>query len=143
MDIKEDLKNIIDKIDYGQVAKLAMLERGAYAVSGPQESASDAVLFEDFASKYLTAKEDLTVVNRQDPESALQQEDFKALLAQMKAPRHIIFVECLELGTTEIKGFLNTLLSSDLIKSSKVILLDLPQLEYMALRSSMKGKIAI
>ncbi|MCH1724062.1 hypothetical protein [Lactococcus formosensis] len=143
MDIKEDLKNIIDKIDYGQVAKLAMLERGAYAVSGPQESASDAVLFEDFASKYLTAKEDLTVVNRQDPESALQQEDFKALLAQMKAPQHIIFVECLELGTTEIKGFLNTLLSSDLIKSSKVILLDLPQLEYMALRSSMKGKIAI
>lgn len=143
MDIKEDLKNIIDKIDYGQVAKLAMLERGAYAVSGPQESASHAVLFEDFASKYLTAKEDLTVVNRQDPESALQQEDFKALLAQMKAPQHIIFVECLELGTTEIKGFLNTLLSSDLIKSSKVILLDLPQLEYMALRSSMKGKIAI
>lgn len=143
MDIKEDLKNIIDKIDYGQVAKLAMLERGAYAVSGPQESASDAVLFEDFVSKYLTAKEDLTVVNRQDPESALQQEDFKALLAQMKAPQHIIFVECLELGTTEIKGFLNTLLSSDLIKSSKVILLDLPQLEYMALRSSMKGKIAI
>ncbi|MFD2254652.1 hypothetical protein ACFSJM_09910 [Lactococcus formosensis subsp. bovis] len=143
MDIKEDLKNIIDKIDYGQVAKLAMLERGAYAVSGPQESASDAVLFEDFASKYLTAKEDLTVVNRQDPESALQQEDFKALLAQMKAPQHTIFVECLELGTTEIKGFLNTLLSSDLIKSSKVILLDLPQLEYMALRSSMKGKIAI
>ncbi|WP_285006133.1 hypothetical protein [Lactococcus formosensis] len=143
MDIKEDLKNIIDKTDYGQVAKLAMLERGAYAVSGPQESASDAVLFEDFASKYLTAKEDLTVVNRQDPESALQQEDFKALLAQMKAPQHIIFVECLELGTTEIKGFLNTLLSSDLIKSSKVILLDLPQLEYMALRSSMKGKIAI
>ena len=143
MDIKENLKNIIDKLDYGQVAKLAMLERGAYAVSGPQESASDAVLFEDFASKYLTAKEDLTVVNRQDPESALQQEDFKALLAQMKAPQHIIFVECLELGTTEIKGFLNTLLSSDLIKSSKVILLDLPQLEYMALRSSMKGKIAI
>ena len=120
-----------------------MLERGAYAVSGPQESASDGVLFEDFASKYLSAKEDLTVVNRQDPESALQQEDFKALLAQMKAPQHIIFVECLELGTTEIKGFLNALLSSDLIKSSKVILLDLPQLEYMALRSSMKGKIAI
>ena len=143
MDIKENLKNIIDKLDYGQVAKLAMLERGAYAVSGPQESASDGVLFEDFASKYLSAKEDLTVVNRQDPESALQQEDFKALLAQMKAPQHIIFVECLELGTTEIKGFLNALLTSDLIKSSKVILLDLPQLEYMALRSSMKGKIAI
>ncbi|MGL4247865.1 MAG: hypothetical protein ACRCR5_03635, partial [Lactococcus garvieae] len=84
-----------------------------------------------------------TVVNRKDPETALQQEDFEALLGQLKAPQHIIFVECLELGTTEIKGFLNTLLSADLIKSSKVVLLDLPQLEYMALRSSMKGKIAI
>ena len=135
MDIKENLKNIIDKLDYGQVAKLAMLERGAYAVSGPQETTVDGALFEDFAAKYLSENE--------DPETALQQEDFEALLGQLKAPQHIIFVECLELGTTEIKGFLNTLLSADLIKSSKVVLLDLPQLEYMALRSSMKGKIAI
>ncbi|MBS4464534.1 hypothetical protein [Lactococcus garvieae] len=143
MDIKENLKNIIDKLDYGQVAKLAMLERGAYAVFGPQETTVDGALFEDFAAKYLSENEDLTVVNRKDPETALQQEDFEALLGQLKAPQHIIFVECLELGTTEIKGFLNTLLSADLIKSSKVVLLDLPQLEYMALRSSMKGKIAI
>lgn len=143
MDIKENLKNIIDKLDYGQVAKLAMLERGAYAVSGPQETTADGALFEDFAAKYLSENENLTVVNRKDPETALQQEDFEALLGQLKAPQHIIFVECLELGTTEIKGFLNTLLSADLIKSSKVVLLDLPQLEYMALHSSMKGKIAI
>ena len=143
MDIKENLKNIIDKLDYGQVAKLAMLERGAYAVSRPQETTADGALFEDFAAKYLSENEDLTVVNRKDPETALQQEDFEALLGQLKAPQHIIFVECLELGTTEIKGFLNTLLSADLIKSSKVVLLDLPQLEYMALHSSMKGKIAI
>ncbi len=143
MDIKENLKNIIDKIDYGQVVKLAMLERGAYAVSSPQEPVSEDALFEDFASKYLSEVEDLTIVKRKEPESALQQEDFEALLKQLKAPQHVIFVECLELGTTEIKGFLNALLSANLIESSKVVLLDLPQLEYMALRSSMKGKIAI
>lgn len=143
MDIKENLKSIIDKVDYGQVVKIAMQERGAYAVSEVQGDIVNMALFDDFAAKYLSDQEDLTVVHRKDSELALTPTDFSRFIKGLEAPKHIIFVACLELGTTEIKGFLNALLSTDVLEKSKVILLDLPQLEYMALRSSMKGKLAL
>ena len=143
MDTKENLKNIIDKINYGQVAKVAMLERGAYAVSGPQEETTNNALFDDFAAEYLSDQEDLTVVQRKDVEVALNQTDFAEYIDGLKAAKHIIFVECLELGTTEIKGFLNALIAANMLENSKLVLLDLPQLEYMALHTSLKGKIAI
>ncbi|MBL3715980.1 hypothetical protein GHK52_03970 [Lactococcus garvieae] len=143
MDIKENLKSIIDKVDYGQVVKIAMQERGAYAVSEVQGDVVNMTLFDDFAAKYLSDQEDLTVVHRKDSELALTSTDFLQFIGGLEAPKHIIFVACLELGTTEIKGFLNALLSTDGLENSKVILLDLPQLEYMALRSSMKGKLAL
>lgn len=142
MDTKENLKNIIDEMGYGQVAKIDMLERGAYADSSLHEKRT-AALFSGFASDYLLDQGDLTIVSRNDLEVALNQADFEQYIENFTASKHIIFVECLELSTTEIKGFLNALIFANVLEKSKVVLLDLPLLEYMALRSSLKEKITI
>lgn len=145
-----DLKNSLTTLKYGEIAVVAMIDRGAYAE--PEDvvdektdavtsgSKMDTSIFKTLAEDIKTAQEDLTVVQRSDIDVAMVQEDFDWFIEQMKAEKHIIFVECLYLGTTEIKGFLSQLKAKDLLKSSKLILLDLPQLEYMMLKDSLAGQ---
>ena len=87
--------------------------------------------------------EDLVVVGRSDIDRALTTEDFAHFIGQMTKEKHIVLVECLYLGTTEIKGFLNALKEQGLLENSKLILLDLPQLEYMMLRDSLAGQFKL
>ncbi len=139
MDLNE-LKESLKTLEPGEIATVAMIDRGAYAemqdaVSGGSKMATG--IFKDLAAELKAEDEDLTVVGRVDIDVALTQEDIDASLEQMSAPYHIIFLECLYLGTTEIKSFLYTLKENNLLASSKVVLLDLPQLEYMMLKDSL------
>ena len=155
---KEDLKTALLALKYGEVATLAMVERGPYAEADFEdendfdEEATDATtgaskfqssIFTELAQEVKAADEDLTVVKRLDEDVAMTQADFDWFLApeQLTAAKRLIFLECLNLGTTEIKGFLNTLLERNLLADSKLVLLDLPTIEFMTLRDLYAGKI--
>ncbi|MFK5281498.1 hypothetical protein ACI3PL_18250, partial [Lacticaseibacillus paracasei] len=100
-------------------------------------------IFKELAATVKDENEDLVVVGRSDIDQALTPEDFSRFIGQMTKEKHIIFVECLYLGTTEIKGFLNSLKENNLLENSKLVLLDLPQLEYMMLRDSLAGQFKL
>lgn len=146
-----DLKDSLKTLKYGEIAVVAMIDRGAYAeaedvivedvtdgVTGG--SKMDTSIFKTLAADVKSEEEDLTVVRRSDIDIAMTQDDFDWFINQMSAKKHIVFLECLYLGTTEIKGFLNSLKSKKLLDNSKLVLLDLPQLEYMMLKDSLAGQ---
>ena len=142
-----DLKDSLVTLKYGEIATVAMIDRGAYAeVEEVVDEQTDALtggskmdtsIFKTLAAEIQAENEDLTIVQRSDIDIAMTQEDFDWFMDQMQAKHHIVFVECLYLGTTEIKGLLYTLKEKALLEKSKVILLDLPQLEYMMLKDSL------
>lgn len=147
-----DWKISLKILKYGEIATVAMVDRGAYAESEedvtdqavgsvPAGSKKGAEILKSLAMADKKENEDLTVVDRIDIDVALEQADFERFIDQLQAEKHIIFVECLYLGTTEIKGFLNTLKNRDVLGTSKLILLDLPQLEYMMLKDSLAGVV--
>ncbi|MFC4653176.1 hypothetical protein ACFO26_09700 [Lactococcus nasutitermitis] len=145
MAINDELKRSLSDLDYGNIATVAMIDRGPYAEVDEPNSVSKQGNkdFADFSKENLTDDEDLIVVQREDEFTTLTQADFDNFTASMTAEHHIIFVECIELGTTEIRGFLMTLLSKKMLSNSKVILLDLPQLEYMMLKDQLAGQIEL
>ncbi len=152
MDIKDNLKASLLGLKYGEVTTVVMIERGPYAepedvveIEDTETGASKMAtgIFAELAAELKTENEDLTVVKRKDEFTPMLQEDFDWFVDAMTAEKHIVFVECIELGTTEIKGFLATLRAHNLLPSSKVILLDLPTLEYMMLKDSLAGSIEL
>ena len=144
-----DLKDSLTALKYGEIATVAMIDRGAYAEieeSIEAESKDQKInsgIFKELAATVKDENEDLVVVGRSDIDQALTPEDFSRFIGQMTKEKHIIFVECLYLGTTEIKGFLNILKENNLLENSKLVLLDLPQLEYMMLRDSLAGQFKL
>ena len=110
-----DLKDSLTALKYGEIATVAMIDRGAYA----------------------------EIEESIEAESKDQKINSSRFIGQMTKEKHIIFVECLYLGTTEIKGFLNSLKENNLLENSKLVLLDLPQLEYMMLRDSLAGQFKL
>lgn len=144
-----DLKDSLTALKYGEIAAVAMIDRGAYAEieeSIEAESKDQKInsgIFKELAATVKDENEDLVVVGRSDIDQALTPEDFSRFIGQMTKGKHIIFVECLYLGTTEIKGFLNSLKENNLLENSKLVLLDLPQLEYMMLRDSLAGQFKL
>lgn len=145
------MKESLRGLEYGKVATLAMIERGPYAepedVAEPEVDAEtgasqmNSSIFTELAGQIKADNEDVTVVKRKDEEVAMTQADFDWFIEQMTAEKHLVFVECLALGTTEIKGFLNTLLAANLLASTKLVLLDLPTIEFMTLRDTFDGLI--
>ena len=137
-----DLKDSLTALKYGEIATVAMIDRGAYAEieeSIEAESKDQKInsgIFKELAATVKDENEDLVVVGRSDIDQALTPEDFSRFIGQMTKEKHIIFVECLYLGTTEIK-------ENNLLENSKLVLLDLPQLEYMMLRDSLAGQFKL
>ncbi|WP_332374666.1 hypothetical protein [Lactococcus cremoris] len=145
-----NLKDSLTTLKYGEIATVAMIDRGAYAeieesieAETKDDSKVDSGVFKELAAIVKDKDEDLVVVGRSDIEHALTTEDFAHFIGQMTKEKHIVLVECLYLGTTEIKGFLNALKEQGLLENSKLILLDLPQLEYMMLRDSLAGQFKL
>lgn len=143
--IKESLKGL----EYGDIRVVAMTERGSYSeetVPGRNaqpsyQEVSDLIV--DLANETKSDDEDLSYINRSDEDTALSAEEINKIFEKMTAKKHIIIVECLFLGTSEIKNILNYLVNNNLEKDSKLLLLDLPQLEYMMLRDAYSGQLAL
>lgn len=156
-DLKEELKTQLTEMKYGEIRVVAMVDRGAYPdeVTGGGAVSVDEIDATTGASKALMSgvaklaegllapDEDLISVQREEKNKAMQQVDVDYFLSALTADKHVIFLQCLDLGTTEIKNFLYALKDSGMLANSKVFLLDLPQLEYMMLRDSLRGKIEI
>jgi hypothetical protein len=156
-ELQENLKIRLAEMNYGQIQVVAMIDRGAYPdeVSGGKavsidkadssSGASKALMggFASLATDLKAGNEDLITVQRKEANTAMQQEDIDWFISQLTSDKHLIFLQCLDLGTTEIKNFLYALADRHLLADSKVFLLDLPQLEYMTLRGSLAGKIAL
>ncbi|PCR99638.1 hypothetical protein [Lactococcus fujiensis] len=154
MDNTESLKASLLGLEYGKVATLAMVERGAYAEPEdiaepePDDAITGASKFQssvitDLAQEVQLEGEDLTIVKRRDEDEAMTQADFDWFIEQMTKKKHLVIVECLAMGTTEIKAFLNTLIDKNLLKSTKLVLLDLPTIEFMTLRDTFAGVIEL
>ncbi len=151
MDNMENIKASLLGLEYGKVATLAMVERGAYAepedVAEPEADETSCASkfksskFTDLATEIKAEDEDLLIVRRKDEDEAMTQADIDWYVNQMTAKKHLVLVECLFLGTTEIKVFVNTLLAKDLLKDTKLVLLDLPTIEFMTLRDAFSGII--
>ncbi|MDR0199190.1 MAG: hypothetical protein LBI43_01275 [Streptococcaceae bacterium] len=145
----EELKMRLDEMAYGEVAVVALTERGNYALVDDESSvkfdsktgASKALMggLSELAEGLVKSDEDLITVQRATDGHALVAEDFRYFLSELTGKNHLIFVQCLELGTSEIRGFLQALVDSGKLAASKVFLLDLPQIEYMTLRDKMQG----
>lgn len=145
----EDLKKSLLSLKEGEIRSIDLVERGPYAepediaeedaATGTSERLTSAL--EQVAEELKKENEDLTIVKRKEAFTPMIQADFDWFIDQLKAAHHLIFIECLELGTTEIKGFLQTLKESDHFGKSKVVLLDLPTLEYMMLKERFAGSI--
>ena len=150
MSEKERLKNSLLNLEYGKVAVLAMVERGVYADSEDRFDFKEeecawkiqAKVVTDLAMEVKKADEDVLIIGRKEEEKALGQADFESFIAQLKGEKHLVFVECLSLGTTEIKGILNQLLEEKKFATTKLVLLDLPTIEYMTLRDAFHDVIA-
>lgn len=149
IDLKSDLKTRLSEMAYGEIQVLAMVDRGVYRDLDSEENSdmldmlAIAKTFSELMSEFKNDKEDLITIQRNEQNVALQQKDVNKFLSKLVADKHIIVVQCLELGTTEIKTFLYTLKDRNILGNSKVFLLDLPQLEYMTLRDNLFGKIQL
>lgn len=141
----EAIKSSLINLKYGEVATVAMIDRGAYAsLENTEEAAKkEADEFASLANEVLLKEEDLTIVKRSDIDFSLSEDEIRTFIEQMTAEKHLIFVEALYLGTSEVKIFLNLILEKKLLAASKLILLDLPQVEYMTLRDNFKGQIEL
>lgn len=118
MKITNEYKKLVEESQYSEVLTVAMDDRGAYAVETEEEEQSD------FSELGL-------LISRE--ETPFTKADFANLLKDEKVS---YFLDCLTLSTTEIKLFLQTLKEKDLLKMSKVFLLEMPQLEYLTLKSA-------
>lgn len=149
IDLKSDLKTRLSEMAYGEIQVLAMVDRGVDRDLDSEENSdmldmlAIAKTFSELMSELKNDKEDLITIQRNEQNVALQQKDVNKFLSKLVADKHIIVVQCLELGTTEIKTFLYTLKDRNILGNSKVFLLDLPQLEYMTLRDNLFGKIQL
>lgn len=144
----ETLKDSLKDLKYGDIRIVAMTERGAYTEETmpgkhAEEQQATSHLLIDLVNEIRSTDEDLTVIKRSDEDSALTEAELESVLSEMNNKKHIIFVECLFMGTSEIKNILNLLLKKKLPADSKLILLDLPQLEYMMLRDSFSGQLQL
>ncbi|MGY3730497.1 hypothetical protein [Lactococcus termiticola] len=133
----EEFQKFLDEISYGEIRVLAMENRGAYAEPEEETAKSTDANF----SEFLNEDEDLLLLKRSDDFEPLDEEDFNRSLAQLDKPQHLIIVDCLVLGTTEIRAFLLKLLDEGLLEKSKLLLLDLPELEYLTLKEALTSKI--
>ena len=150
-DLKENLRHRISEMQQGEIQTIAMIDRGPYRVLDDEENldtrtgASKLVtgIFAELAADLKSDDEDLITVQRLDSDIAISQKDIDWFLSQLTSKKHLIFVQCLELSTSEIKNFLLALKDKEKLADSKIFLLDLPQIEYMMLRDSLSGRIAL
>ena len=103
-----NLKDSLTTLKYGEIATVAMIDRGAYAeieesieAETKDDSKVDSGVFKELAAIVKDKDEDLVVVGRSDIDRALTTEDFAHFIGQMTKEKHIVLVECLYLGTTE------------------------------------------
>ncbi|MDR2976153.1 MAG: hypothetical protein LBV19_02420 [Streptococcaceae bacterium] len=137
-ELKEELRARLSEMSYGEIQVIPMIDRGPYY---RETEAGENGLFSEIVPELISSAEDVISVQRNEIDTALNLKDIENYLKKMTAAHHLIFVDCLELGTSEIRAFLSGLKDRALLKSSKVFLLDLPQLEYLMLRDSLAGEI--
>jgi hypothetical protein len=143
--LKENLELRLAEMKYGEIQAIPMIDRGSYRepdeTDSPQSNSSELT---SIAEKLLNADEDFISVQRANQDIALNQTDFAHYMEKLKTsakPKHLILVNCIDLGTSEIRAFLLELLDKKELQKSKVFLLDLPQIEYLTIRDSLAGKI--
>ncbi|GAB2024543.1 hypothetical protein OfM1_06140 [Lactovum odontotermitis] len=148
--IKEELRSRLSEMKYGEIQAVPMIDRGSYRELDADEnldsSSADSEkyesdIFEEIVPEVKAADEDFIFVQRISPDEALKQTDFEQYFVKLTAPHHLLLINCLELGTSEIKGFLLALKENGILEKSKIFLLDLPQIEYLMLRDSLTARI--
>lgn len=92
-----DLKDSLTALKYGEIATVAMIDRGAYAEieeSIEAESKDQKInsgIFKELAATVKDENEDLVVVGRSDIDQALTPEDFSRFIGQM-TKENILFL---------------------------------------------------
>ena len=90
-----DLKDSLTALKYGEIATVAMIDRGAYAEieeSIEAENKDEKInsgIFKELAAAVKDENEDLVVVGRSDIDQALTPEDFSRFIGQMIKEKHI------------------------------------------------------
>jgi hypothetical protein len=148
-ELKEELALRLSEMRYGEIQAVPMIDRGPYRDLEAAENLDISVgasklgneLFADIAPEIKAADEDFISVQRREPDFSMTQSDFEQYFRKLTAVHHLIFVDCLELGTSEIRAFLLVLEEKKLLEQSKVFLLDMSQLEYLMMHDSLAGKI--
>lgn len=150
-ELKENLQTRLSEMTYGEIQAIPMVDRGSYRDLDASEnldsttgaSKADTSEIVTLAQELLKAEEDFISVQREDEDQAMTVGDFSWYLNKLEAAKHLVFVNCLNMGTSEIKAFLLALRDSKKLVDSKVFLLDLPQVEYLTIRDSLAGKIKL
>jgi len=111
-----NMKEFVDQQTLGTVTPLYLDARGPYPEAEDNLEAADQTFSEQFkAAGYLIIADHQTIVN-------------------FKGETQVIALNCLELNTTEIRNFLKLATESSWLATSKIFLLDIPSIEYQALR---------
>lgn len=148
--IKEELRSRLSEMKYGEIQAVPMIDRGPYRELDAQENVESAAadnekhesdIFEEIVPEVKADDEDFIFVQRINPDEALKPADFEQYFEKLNAPHHLLLINCLELGTSEIKAFLLALKENGNLEKSKIFLLDLPQIEYLMLRDSLAARI--
>ncbi|HEY0222450.1 hypothetical protein [Lactovum miscens] len=148
-ELKDNLQTRLSEMVYGEIQAIPMVDRGPYRELDESEnldtttgaSRSNVSELLTIAKNLASSDEDFISVQRKNEDVALTLADFDWYLAKLEAKKHLIFVNCLNLGTSEIKAFILALFDSKKLGNSKIFLLDLPQVEYLTIRDSLAGKI--
>ena len=124
MEMNEELK----AIKYGQITAVAMIDRGSYANDELTDFDVRQTELNLLGKAVKFDNETFTLITRIDEFTPLSEID---LLKTTE--KNLIFVDCLFLSTSEIKNFLRQIQPK--LSKARVILMDLPQLEYLTLRN--------
>lgn len=122
--MNEELK----AIKYGQITAVAMIDRGSYANDELTDFDVRQTELNLLGKAVKFDNETFTLITRIDEFTPLSEID---LLKTTE--KNLIFVDCLFLSTSEIKNFLRQIQPK--LSKARVILMDLPQLEYLTLRN--------